>query len=370
MGFVIGFRRSPVRRSVLTALLGLALVGCQAGPGASPSAAPTTGAQPTAGSGQSAAPEPSASLTPLSLKLALNWPYPVSDWSGFVWALQEGYYEEENLTLELEYTAGSAPAIQAVGAGTANVGLGDPTSVLQSIETGAPVVVVANHIQATPSGVLSLQEAGITDYEDLRGKKVGVSISGGFEVALLQGILKEHGLTQDVTLEFVDAQARCTLVLSKAVDACTGFSTFQQIQMEGQGATVNFVPFSTDEAPILGAGIFANRDWLASNGEAMKRFLRATQRGYIESVKDLDKSTELMLELYPEGDGPLYKRGLEVFKELYSSPLTETNGWGWMADDPWNNLQTQLVEGDVLKALIPVGDIYTNDYLSEDRSAF
>jgi NitT/TauT family transport system substrate-binding protein len=157
-------------------------------------------------------------------------------------------------------------------------------------------------------------------------------------------------------------------MLTGESDACTGFNTFQLLQVRQEDPDAGFLSFSTDDRPLLGHSIFANTSYAEQNGDVIRRFLRATARGFAEADKDLEKATDYVLEQHPEGgDRQFFRDGIEIMhRELIRSERTEVNGWGWMEDGPWQNLQGLLLEGEVLSAETPIEEIYTNEYLPED----
>ncbi|EYT52195.1 hypothetical protein H490_0113800 [Leucobacter sp. UCD-THU] len=316
--------------------------------------------------GGSPAPD-SESEQPTKLRLALHWTYPVAEWDGIVVADELGYYEEAGLDVELQFLSGSTATVQAVAAGESDLGLAGPDTILSGVDSGLEFTVVANHLQRTSSGVIAPAASGIESFEDLEGKTVSTAAASP-EQAMLRSKLAEAGLDSesDLALSFVDPQAKCTVVLSGAADACTGQNNHHVIQFADEGVDPVFLSFSTEEQPILGHSIFANDAYLADHADAVSRFLEATMRGYETAAEDLDAVVDIYVKQRPETDAAFLLKTLEASHELMYSDRTDEHGWGWMDDTAWQALADSLLAGEVLGSEVSVSEIYTNDYLPED----
>jgi NitT/TauT family transport system substrate-binding protein len=342
-----------------------------AGPAATtPPAAPTpVDATPTSAGATAtpaeASPEPEAA----TVRVGFHWTVPEPSWSGFITALELGYYEEENITVDFQYLQGSAIAVQQTGAGGVDLGVAGSDTIIGGIAEGLPLVVVANHLQNTPTGVIYPSDREISSFADFAGLRISTSAVGP-EAPTLISRLEEAGLTvgTDVELVYVDPQAKCTVILTGETDACTGFNNFQLLQVQQEDPGAGFISFSTPEQPLIGHSIFANQSYAEQNGEVIRRFLRATMRGFIEADRDLDAALDHLIAANPEGDREFLMQGLEVTHEqLLRSERTDENGWGWMEDQPWQNFVDLLLSGEIIQEAVPASEIYTNDYLPEDR---
>lgn len=306
---------------------------------------------------------------PASIRVGMHWISPEASWSGLYTADALGFYEEENLEVELVLLQGSAIAVQQVGAGEVDIGLAGSDTILGGLAEGLPLIVVANHLQNTPTGVIYPSDASVSSFADLDGMSISTSAVGP-EAPTLISRLQQAGVDPDADVElvYVDPQAKCSVMLTGDTDACTGFNNFQLLQVRQEDPDAGFLSFSTEDAPLLGHSIFANQAYAQENGDVIARFLRATMRGYIEAEMDDEAAADHLLAADPEGSREFLLSALEVNESLLYSERTEENGWGWMEDEPWENLQSLLLEGDVITAETPVDQIYTNEYLPEDRA--
>lgn len=304
------------------------------------------------------------------MTVALNWTAPAGDWPGIWWAQAKGYYDDENLTVDVQFLQGSQLSVQAVGAGTADLGIADSGSGLTAMSQGLPIIAVANQARNTPTGIIwDKSKHTISSFADLQGLTIS-SATQSPEPALLSAQLVAAGLDPDSDVEFVfvDPQAKLTVMLAGQSDVSTGFSTFQLLQAQDEGVDAGFLSFSTPETPVLGHSTFANKDFLANNPDVVRRFLRATLRGYYEALQDqnLDEVVEIVTETYPEVDADLLRGAYEQYQVLNEDQQTDGHPWGWMMDASWQNLQAALLSAGLIESETPISEVYTNDYLPDE----
>jgi putative hydroxymethylpyrimidine transport system substrate-binding protein len=174
---------------------------------------------------------PTKPATPEPLSVALDW-FVNPDHAPLVLAKQLGYFKDNALDVTLIAPADPNAPPKLVAAKEVDMALTYQPQLHLLAEAGLPIVRVGTLI-ATPLNCLVVLKGGpIKDIADLKGKKIGYSISG-FEEALLGTMLQSHGLTlKDATLINVNFSLSPAL-LSKQVDAVIGaFRNFELNQME------------------------------------------------------------------------------------------------------------------------------------------
>jgi len=310
------------------------------------------------------APEPTATdpveYERATVRLALHFNSPQASWVGIYVAEEEGYYDELGIDLDIQYLGGSTLAVQAVGSGQADIGLAAPDSLLAAFEQEIPLVAVANHIQQDSTGVIVNGEA--ESFEDLAGLRVATA-QGTAESGMFQAALATADVADDVTIDYVESAAKCTMVISGNADACTGFAYSQFVQLQLAGLEPSFLPFSTDEAPLPGHMIFATEKFVADSGDVVARFLEATFRGYAAADADRANAFEVISALATTADPAQLERATDLVLDLTHSDRTEEFGWGYITEEVWQNLIDALTAGGVIDADLDPSEFFTNDLL-------
>jgi NitT/TauT family transport system substrate-binding protein len=119
---------------------------------------------------------------------------------------------------------------------------------------------------------------------------------------------------------------------------------------------------SDDQVQIYGAVVTANTEWAKGNADTIRRFLRASVKGWVDAAKDLDSTLAVMMKANPEEDRDFMSRALDISMKLIGSPDTATKGFGWMDADDWQGLQDALLQGKVIERPVEVEKFFTNEY--------
>ena len=139
-------------------------------------------------------------------------------------AIAEGYYKEEGLDVSIIPSQGTAQTIQAIEAGTAQIGFTDVPSLAIARANGAKLKMVAVNYEKAPYAIFSLNPgANVTSPKQLEGLKLG-SGAGSFTPKVIEGLMKQKGLDPDsLKIGNVAPPARASALLSGQVPAIEFF---------------------------------------------------------------------------------------------------------------------------------------------------
>jgi NitT/TauT family transport system substrate-binding protein len=116
-----------------------------------------------------------------------------------------GYFRKQNLDVSFETTDGSAPAIQSIIAGSAQLArVGDIETIIAAGDKGAPVRNVGTVQQLGSIRIVSSADAPITSPDDFRGKLIGIPSEGGTSEITMDLVLANAGIpAEDVDRQVV-----------------------------------------------------------------------------------------------------------------------------------------------------------------------
>ena len=167
--------------------------------------------------------------------LLLDW-FVNPDHAAIIIAQQKGFFEKNNLEVKIIEPADPSMPPKLVAAKKADLAVDYQPQLQMQVAQGLPLVRIATLVNSPLNSLVVLKDSGIQKIEDLKGKKVGYSVSG-FETALLDSMLKSVNLSaKDVELINVNWSLSPSL-MSKQVDAVIGaFRNFElnQLQIEKQ----------------------------------------------------------------------------------------------------------------------------------------
>ena len=167
--------------------------------------------------------------------LLLDW-FVNPDHAAIIIAQQKGFFEKNNLEVKIIEPADPSMPPKLVAAKKADLAVDYQPQLQMQVAQGLPLVRIATLVNSPLNSLVVLKDSGIEKIEDLKGKKIGYSVSG-FETALLDSMLKSvNSSAKDVELINVNWSLSPSL-MSKQVDGVIGaFRNFElnQLQIEKQ----------------------------------------------------------------------------------------------------------------------------------------
>lgn len=271
------------------------------------------------------------------LTLLLDW-FVNPDHAAIIVAQQKGYFEQHGLEVEIVEPADPSLPPKLVAAGKADLAVDYQPQLQIQVAEDLPLTRVGTLVATPLNTLIVLEKSDIKTLADLKGKKIGYSVSG-FEDSLLKAMLKSAGLTsKDVEMVNVNWSLSPS-VISGQVDAVVGgFRNFElnQMQLEKQPGRA-FYP-EENGVPVYDELILvANKTSMPK--EKISKFLTALEQATIYTMnhpddawksfvaykpKELDndlnrlawKDTLPRLALRPRAlDGHRYERMAEFLKE-------------------------------------------------------
>ncbi|MDR3493278.1 MAG: ABC transporter substrate-binding protein, partial [Ancalomicrobiaceae bacterium] len=175
------------------------------------------------------------------LSVVLDW-FVNPDHAPLVIAKEKGFFKEAGLEVELIPPADPSAPPRLVAAKQADIGITYQPDHMLAVKEGLPLVRFGTLIETPLKTVMSLESGPVKTLADLKGKKIGFSVTG-FEDAILGEMLHSVGLTlKDVELINVNF-ALSGALLSGQVDAVVGgYRNFEatELQLAGKKARVFF----------------------------------------------------------------------------------------------------------------------------------
>ncbi len=240
------------------------------------------------------------------LTVLLDW-FVNPDHAPVITAQTMGFFEREGLDVELIEPADPAMPPKLVAAGQGDIAVSYQQTLHAQIDEGLPLKWIGTLVATPLNSLIVLKDGPIQTLEDLKGKKIGFSVSG-FEDAMLGQMLKSVGLTMaDVELINVNFSLSPAL-LSGQVDAVIGgYRNFEltQIELEGKAGKA-FYP-EEHGMPVFDELIYVvHKD--KTDDPRYARFLAAVEEATIYLTNHPEKAWQAFVKAYPNLDDELNKR--------------------------------------------------------------
>jgi len=281
-------KRSRIWLSLATSLM-LVLAACST-PSAS-STEPEESAEPTEASSTAPSASEAAGGEAASVQLQLQWA-PQAQFAGYFAAVEQGYYADENLDVEI---LDGGPDVVPQQVGSAPDGpeftISWVPKVLEARASGSDLVNIAQIFQRSGTLSVAWADSGISGPSDFAGKRVGVWDFGNeFEVT---AAASAEGLEEGTDYEKVIQPFDMTLLLTDQIDVAEAmiYNEYAQVlEAENpdtgdlyQPEDLTVIDYNDVGTAMLQDALFARASWLADEGneDITERFLRASFRGWI-----------------------------------------------------------------------------------------
>jgi len=245
-----------------------------------------------------AAPAPAAER----LTVMLDW-FVNPDHGPLIVAQEKNFFASHGLQVELIAPADPNNPPKMVAAGQADIAVSYQPQLHIFAAQGLPLVRIGTLVATPLNSLVVLADSGIRTVADLKNKRIGFSV-GGFEDALLKGMLRRHGLgLGDVELVQVNFSLSPSLIAGK-VDAVIGaFRNFELNQMDIAGHPGRAFYIEEEGVPPYDELIFvAHKEKLGDKNqrEILRRFIKAVEQGVQFLINHPEESWRLF---HNSGDG-------------------------------------------------------------------
>lgn len=217
-------------------------------------------------------------------------------------AQENGYFEEQGVTVDIATGGGGTQSWTAVLGGSADFSIQDPVFVPKSHENGGPGVVVAA-IQNAPSVFVIGRDGGNATLDDpsvFEGKKVVVSPEPDTSWAFMKYLIDQKGI-KDVTMVNVALGSELAAVAGGQADLALSFEPTVSQAVVDQGLKVVYsFPANPDWFPFAFSSLTTTEDYLQENRDAAQGVVTAIAKASRFIYADPDATIEIAAQYFPD----------------------------------------------------------------------
>lgn len=205
-------------------------------------------------------------------------------------AINEGFFEEENLDVRLQMYTSGPPEIAAMVAGQADIGfIGSGAAWLAF--SGQVNIIALDNIALTEE-ILTRADSGIASIADLKGKTVAVQ-EGAAGYTLLLVALADAGIdVKDLKILNIANDNLASTFGDATIDAWAGWkpATTSLKSALGEGAytlladNTNYPDFAFPSTWV------ANKDYVKNNPEVVQRFVNALTKAQVYRAENANQA--------------------------------------------------------------------------------
>lgn len=272
-------------------------------------------------------------------------------------AIQNGYFEEEGMEINLILTPGADKVAAALLSKDANIGLSGSEATIYVYNGGEQdyLKTFAQLTQKDGSFLVSRTPIENFTLEDLRGKTVIGGRRGGMPEMTFEYVLRQNGmdpktdLTIDTSVEFA---AMGGAFIGGDDDFVTLFEpTALEVEQQGYGYVVasigelgGVVPYTSYSARI---------SFIEENPDLIAGFNRAVQKGldYVHSHSD-EEVAKTILSFFPDTSLNDLTEVVGRYREINAWPTTTS-----FTEESFNHLQDIMIDAGELEEKVPYSEL-------------
>lgn len=287
----------------------------------------------------------------------------------FVYGKSLGYFKQEGINLVIKYGRGSATTADAVAQGKVDVGMVDSGVTAIAIDRGEPLVSVGLYTGRNTFAFWVPSSSSIKSIAELKGKRLIVS-PGSPQSVVAPAVLRLAGLKKgDVTFVTVSAAlADSTYAHNKASEAIGEAVNFAPIFQKIRPSRA--LPWSDVGYKMPGFSFVVSKSELAAHPDVVARFLKATYRSIVASLKDPDAAARAYGKSQPTLSMALITPEWKLLKHYFCSE-GQIDGHvklGEQVQADWDAGLAILEKTKVLPKAIGAGDVYSNEMFGADHN--
>lgn len=296
-----------------------------------------------------------------NVTLQLKWTHQFQ-FAGYYAAIEQGYYREAGMNVQLEEGSGNTDVIKNVVDGSAQFGIG-LSNLLLARSQGKPVVVLAPIFQHSPYALFAAKNKGIASVRDLAGKPIRLDAQS----EELSVYLKKEGLSLD-NVKIMPNSLSAEDLVSGRIDALSGYISNEPYYFER--IAYPYQIFSPRDAGIdfYGDILFTSEQEIRKHPERVRAFREASLRGWFYATNHRDEMIALILRKYAKQqsrDHLLYEA--EQINSLIHSDLIDI---GYSNPQRWKLIASAYADAGMLPQNFSMKGFIYDDHPADNATLY
>jgi NitT/TauT family transport system substrate-binding protein len=285
-------------------------------------------------------PEDAAERPLRKVTLQLNW-YPEAEHGGFYAALENGYYREEGLDVEILRGGAEVPVVQKVATGQADFGIENADRILLMRAQEADIVAVLAPMQTSPRCLMVHESSNIKTFGELGGVTVAMNAGEPYAQFLLKAVLPKD-------VRVVPFTGGVSHFLRDEKHAQQGYSFSEPFLAKERGSDPHVLLVADAGFNPYTSCLFTRTDFADQQSEVVRKMVAASVRGWTEYLARPNATNVAIHNENPEMSLDILAFGAEAMRPLCTPKGEESKPFGRMTEVRWKTLSDQMVEAGVL----------------------
>ncbi len=269
------------------------------------------------------------------LDLRLQWVHQ-AQFAGFYVAKEKGFYQDEQLDVDIEPGGSSfnVPALVATHNADIGIWVGDQVLRARAGQNNMPIRAVGVVFQRSLVCFMVHRDSPINSPQDLAGRTIGV-YPGFDSESIYLDLLNRFHVDRNTITEYPAAYSIVPF-LQHQVDVWPSYIINEPLVAEERGQHVRCLTPDAYGIKYYSDTVIVRDDFLAGHRDRVVRFLRASQRGWRYALGHPDEAVQIVLK-YDPSLHPEHERAMLEALAADVSPIDplfkmDPEVWAYMAD--------------------------------------
>lgn len=284
--------------------------------------------------------------------LRLQW-HTQSQFAGYFVAKEKGYYEEENIRINIEEGGYGKNCINTVKHGAEEFGV----SKWVSISKENNLISIAQIVKDSGMVLISKKEKGIEKIEDLKNKKIGTWLVGN--QYQLYTFLKSANINRE-DVELIRQDWNIEQILNDEIDLASAMTYNELLLFDKED--LNIIDYKDYGIIFPGQSIFTSKEFYNENKEICKKFVRASLKGWEYAIKNPKEASEIVLK-YDKENRLNAEHELKQIKEIIKLINNKKYELGYHYKNRMNKILKDYGEYEIIDKDLNIESVYTNEFI-------
>lgn len=276
----------------------------------------------------------------------------------FYVAIENGYFKENNIDIDLILTSGANNVIAAVLSGDVQIGFCGPEATIYVYNEGEKdyIKTFAGLTKRDGQFIVSRKKYDNFSLKDLKNKEVIAGRAGGMPILNFYTALKNENIKDVKVNDTVDFANLTSAFIGGSGDFVNLFEpNATKLEKMGFGYVVASIGKYSGEVPYTAFN--AKKSFIENNKDLIDRFRLSINKG-LEYTLNNDSATiaKSIINLFPDTSLSDLELIIERYKKA-DSWLQNTE----IKEDLFINLENMLIDGKLIKEYVLYNDLIIND---------
>ena len=280
-------------------------------------------------------------------------------------AINNGYFEENGMEIELSTGQGADAVMTAVLSGQCDIGFAGPEASIYVYNEGKEdyTQVFAQMTKRDGSFLVAKEDTDNFSWQDLKGKTVIPGRKGGVPYMTLEYVLNKNGINPETDLTLDDSikfDLMAGAFSSGDAEYVTLFEpTASLTEKEGKGYVVASVGEASGEIPYT--AYFAKKSYIENNEDTIQKFTNAIYKGQ-QYVKEHTSTeiAEVIQSFFPDTDIEQLANAVQSYKDIDAWNETPV-----LKEEAYHRLEEVMTMAGELQEKAPYEKVINNKYAEQ-----